>query len=74
MTTKLGTSRGTSMERKSGSFMKSITWRILGVITLGAITWVFTQSWRITTAVTTLFHITQVTLYYSHERMWDRIN
>jgi uncharacterized membrane protein len=73
-TTKLSTSRGTSMESKSRSFMKSITWRILGVIILGAITWFFTQSWRITTAVTALFHLIQVMLYYFHERIWDRID
>jgi uncharacterized membrane protein len=62
------------MESQKRSFAKSITWRILGIVILGAITWFLTQSWQITTAVTALFHLIRVILYYFHERVWDRID
>lgn len=62
------------MESKKRSFVKSITWRILGIAVLGAITWLITEDWQITTAVTVLFHAIQVFLYYFHERLWDRFD
>ncbi len=52
--------------------MKAVTWRILGVLVLGVVTWLLTQSWETTTMITVLFHAIQVVLYYFHERLWDR--
>jgi uncharacterized membrane protein len=52
--------------------MKAVTWRILGVLVLGVVTWFLTQSWETTTMITVFFHATQVVLYYFHERLWDR--
>jgi len=61
------------MESKKRSVMKSISWRLLGIIILGGITWFLTESWEITATVTILFHIIRVILYYFHERLWDGI-
>lgn len=54
--------------------MKSVTWRVLGILILGGITWGLTNSWQITTGVTVLFHAIRVVLYYFHERFWDRMD
>jgi len=62
------------MESRKRSWVKSITWRVLGIIILGAITWVFTKSWQVTTTVTVLFHSIRVVLYYFHERLWSGID
>lgn len=62
------------MENRKRSWVKSITWRVLGIVILSAITWVFTRSWQITTTVTALFHAINVVLYYFHERFWDGID
>ena len=54
--------------------IKSIVWRLLGLVLLGVITWVYTNDATVTTIVTLLFHSIRLVLYYFHERMWDRIN
>ena len=52
---------------------KSITWRIIGILILGAITWYFTHSWEKVTFITVTFHVIRAVLYYYHEALWDRI-
>jgi len=52
--------------------MKAVTWRILGVLILGVVTWLLTRSWETTTMITVLFHSIRLVLYYFHERLWDR--
>lgn len=55
------------------SFLKSLVWRILGVLVLGTITYIFTHSWFITTAITLIHHATFLLVFYLHERLWKRI-
>ena len=62
------------MESKQRSLAKSVVWRLLGVIILGAITWVTTKNIQTTTAVTLLFHTIRFVLYYFHERWWDSVD
>lgn len=62
-----------SVECKARSWAKSITWRILGVLILGAISYLFTRDMAKVTGITLIFHIIQLVLYYWHERMWERI-
>ncbi len=59
------------MDTKIRSWVKSITWRILGVIILGAITYWITGSWKEMTAITIIFHTIRIILYYFHERIWE---
>ena len=53
--------------------VKSIVWRIIGIVLLGGITWAFTRDLEATTFITVLFHSIRLVLYYIHERIWDRI-
>lgn len=55
------------------SIVKSIIWRIIGVIILGGLSYVVTKSWETTTLITVSFHTIRVVLYYYHERFWERI-
>jgi len=61
------------MDTKKRSWAKSITWRIAGVIILGAITYAFTRDWGKTTSITVIFHVIRLVLYYFHERLWETV-
>lgn len=54
------------------SWVKSITWRIIGIVILGVLSWFFTRDWEQTTLITVTFHAIRVVLYYFHERAWER--
>jgi len=55
------------------SWCKSITWRIIGIVILGGLTWLFTHSWAETTLITITFHGIRLVLYYFHERVWEKV-
>jgi uncharacterized membrane protein len=53
--------------------VKSITWRIIGVVLLGGITWSVTKDLKEMTLITVLFHSIRMVMYYFHERIWLRV-
>jgi len=55
------------------SLVKSITWRVMGIIILAGLAWWFTGNVEQTTLITVTFHGIRVILYYFHERIWERI-
>lgn len=55
------------------SWVKSITWRIMGIFILGGLAWLFTRNWEQTSLITITFHSIRLVLYYYHERVWERI-
>ena len=63
-----------AFETRSRAWVKSIVWRLLGIVILGLISWLITRSWKETTIITILFHGLRVILYYAHERVWERIS
>lgn len=62
------------MDSVTRSWAKSFSWRISGIVILGGITYLMTESWKVTGGITALFHGIRVVLYYLHERLWDRIS
>lgn len=56
------------------SVVKSITWRVTGIIILAIISWMITHDWKAMTLITVIFHGIRVVLYYFHERIWERIS
>ena len=60
-------------ETRRRSWLKSITWRIMGIFILSAITWLVTRSWEATSLITIIFHAIRVVLYYYHERGWEKV-
>jgi len=55
------------------SWAKSLTWRVIGIVILGGISWLFTHDWEQTTWITITFHSIRLVLYYYHERIWLKI-
>jgi uncharacterized membrane protein len=55
------------------SILKSIVWRIMGVLILGSLTYAFTRHWITTTTITFVHHATFLLVFYLHERFWKRI-
>ncbi|TET20113.1 DUF2061 domain-containing protein [Candidatus Bathyarchaeota archaeon] len=62
------------MDTKLRSLLKSATWRVTGILVLGATTWIITGNWIQTTYITAIFNVIQVVFYYFHERLWERTN
>lgn len=63
-----------ALESHTRAWVKSIVWRMLGIVVLGVISWLVTHSWKDVTIITIIFHGVRVILYYFHERVWDRIS
>ena len=60
-------------EKHTRSASKSIIWRIVGIVVLAIITYVYTRSWIQTTLVTVIHHGAFLFIYYAHERIWLKI-
>jgi len=58
------------MDTHKKSALKSFIWRILGIIVLATITWIFTKSWITVGLVTIIHHATFLLVFYLHERLW----
>lgn len=61
------------MDTRKRSVAKSVTWRIAGIVILGAITYVFTGSLSASAGITVLFNAIRLVLYYWHERAWEKV-
>ena len=59
-------------ELKKRSAVKSIIWRIVGVLILGAVTYFYTHKWVTTSLITIIHHGTFLFVFYIHERIWLR--
>ena len=62
------------MEYKRRSALKSIIWRIIGILILAVITFIYTRSWIQTGLVTVIHHAVFLLVYYLHERVWLRVS
>jgi len=49
---------------------KSLAWRLIGLVVLAIITYIFTRNWIVTSLITICHHVTFVFVYYAHERIW----
>ena len=61
------------MDTPKRSWVKSVTWRAIGVVILGAISYAVTRDLSAVTLITLLFHGIRLILYYWHERLWERV-
>jgi len=55
------------------SILKSIIWRILGVIVLATVVYLYTRQWITTGLITVIHHATFLLVFYLHERLWFKI-
>lgn len=56
------------------TWLKSISWRLLGTMTTFVVTFSITQSLNVATAVGTTEFCAKIILFYMHERIWLKIN
>jgi len=61
------------IESHKRSIVRSIIWRIMGVIVLATVTFIITRNWIQTGLVTVIHHGTFLVVYYLHERAWCRV-
>jgi len=57
-------------DSKKRSMIKSIIWRIFGVVILAGVTFGYTGNWITTGLVTVIHHVTFLFVFYVHERIW----
>lgn len=55
------------------SMTKSLIWRLMGIIILAVVTFIFTRSWIATTLITVCHHLAFIFIYYGHERAWLKV-
>ena len=61
-------------EAHSRSFVKALSWRVLGSIDTFLLSWLFTSSVKAAGAIATTEVLTKMVLYYFHERVWSSIS
>ena len=59
------------MDTRLRSWVKSIVWRIIGIVLLGGIAYIATGNLKEMTVITILFHSIRLVLYYIYERIWE---
>ena len=55
------------------SFVKAVTYRLLGSLFTFIISWHLTKSVKVSTSISMLDFTGKIILYYAHERVWERI-
>lgn len=60
-------------ESNSRSFVKALSWRVLGSIDTFLLSWFFTSSAKAAGAIAFTEVVTKIFLYYAHERAWAKI-
>jgi uncharacterized membrane protein len=61
-------------ESRLRSLVKSLIYRIASIVGTGILTWIITRDVSETVSITTITQVFLVALYYSSERIWNRIN
>ncbi|MDP6646864.1 MAG: DUF2061 domain-containing protein [Dehalococcoidales bacterium] len=60
-------------ETRRRSWLKSLIWRITGILILGGLSWLITHDLEQTSWITITFHSIRLVLYYFHERAWENV-
>ena len=68
------TGKSAFRESRLRSLVKALVYRIISIAGTGVLTWVITKDIRETVSITLVIQVFLIVLYYSYERMWDRIN
>ncbi|MEK7720497.1 MAG: DUF2061 domain-containing protein [Bacteroidota bacterium] len=60
-------------EKRYRSILKAICWRLTGTIDTFVISFLITGKFRLAMSISFFEIFTKITLYYLHERLWNRI-
>ncbi len=61
-------------EKRYRSILKAISWRLTGTIDTFVISFLVTGKLKFALSISVIEVFTKITLYYLHERLWNRIN
>jgi uncharacterized membrane protein len=61
------------MVSKKRSWAKSLTWRVIAIVSTFAIGYVLTGSLAFAASLTLISNVINFVLYYLHERVWLKI-
>ena len=61
-------------ESRIRSLVKAMVYRILSITGTGILTWAVTEDMGDTAIITLVIQVFLIVLYYSSERIWDRIS
>ncbi|MCF8715924.1 DUF2061 domain-containing protein [Joostella atrarenae] len=70
---KEGSERTLSGDKVSRSIAKSVSWRIVGTLDTVLISWFVTGTLTLALSIGLIELVTKMTLYFFHERIWERI-
>lgn len=58
-------------ERRTRSLAKATVWRVIGILFLALVTYIFTKQWVTMALITLCHHAAFILLYYLHDRFWN---
>lgn len=58
---------------KQRSLAKSMTWRLIAIISTFVIVYVMTKDFTFATSITIISNVINFVLYYIHERIWLQV-
>jgi uncharacterized membrane protein len=61
------------MELRRRTLVKTLSYRVIGVIVTGAVAWFFTRKLSAAVEISTGDLTLKLLIYYAHERAWVRI-
>jgi len=65
---------GDRVESHIRSIAKAITWRAGGTIVTFTVAWILTKELELAARIGILDTIVKIGAFYSHERIWNRLN
>ena len=60
-------------DSKARSLVKAFSWRVVAFIVLSIISYAITGSAKETGLIALVYNVVQIGIYFTHERLWDRI-
>ena len=67
------TGKSVFRESRKRSLVKALVYRVVSIVGTGVLTWIITRDIQETISITLVIQVFLVVLYYSYERIWDRI-
>jgi len=61
-------------EKRFRGIIKAISWRIIGTFDTFFISFIITGRFKLALSISFFEVFTKITLFYVHERIWNRIN
>ena len=62
------------MASKKRSLLKSVTWRVIAIVSTLLIGYGMTGSWEFALSLTVVSNVINFILYYIHERVWLQVD